>query len=67
MEKIVLSDVPNEIYPRLEDLFISLVNKSGFPEVKIERKVDFKKLYKEYLGKHPWEFIGINAHKRSPE
>ena len=47
MEKIVLSDVPNEIYPRLEDLFITLVNKSGFPEVKIERKVDFKKLYKE--------------------
>ena len=47
MEKIVLSDVPNEIYPRLEDLFIALVNKSGFPEVKIERKVDFEKLYKE--------------------
>ena len=47
MEQIVLSDVPNEIYPRLEDLFITLVNKSGFPEVKIERKVDFEKLYKE--------------------
>jgi len=47
MEKIVLSDVPNEIYPRLEDLFITLVNKSGFPEVKIERKVDFGRLYKE--------------------
>ena len=47
MEKIVLSDVPNEIYPRLEDLFITLVNKSGFPEVKIERKVDFEKLYRE--------------------
>ena len=47
MEKIVLSDVPNEIYPRLEDLFISLVNKSGFPEVKIEKKVDFEKLYRE--------------------
>ena len=47
MQKIVLSDVPNEIYPRLEDLFITLVNKSGFPEVKIERKVDFEKLYKE--------------------
>jgi preprotein translocase subunit SecB len=50
MERIVLSDVPNEIYPRLEDLFISLVNKSGFPEVKIERKVDFEKLYKERLN-----------------
>ena len=47
IEKIVLSDVPNEIYPRLEDLFLTLVNKSGFPEVKIERKVDFEKLYKE--------------------
>ena len=47
IKKIVLSDVPNEIYPRLEDLFISLVNKSGFPEVKIERKVDFEKLYRE--------------------
>jgi len=47
IKKIILSDVPNEIYPRLEDLFITLVNKSGFPEVKIERKVDFEKLYKE--------------------
>ena len=47
MKKIVLSDVPNEIYPRLEDLFLTLVNKSGFPEIKIEKKVDFEKLYKE--------------------
>ena len=47
MEKIILSDVPNEIYPRLEDLLLALINKSGFPEVKIERKVDFEKLYKE--------------------
>ena len=47
IKKIILSDIPNEIYPRLEDLFITLVNKSGFPEVKIERKVDFEKLYKE--------------------
>jgi preprotein translocase subunit SecB len=50
MEQIVLSDVPNEIYPRLEDLFISLINKSGFPEFRIERKVDFEKLYKEKLN-----------------
>ena len=47
IKKIVLSDVPNEIYPRLEDLFITLVNKSGFPEIKIEKKVDFEKLYEE--------------------
>ena len=47
IKKIVLSDVPNEIYPRLEDLFITLINKSGFPEIKIEKKVDFEKLYRE--------------------
>ena len=47
IKKIILSSVPNEIYPRLEDLFITLVNKSGFPEIKIEKKVDFEKLYKE--------------------
>ena len=47
MEKIILSDVPNEIYPRLEDLFLTLLNKSGFPEIKIKRTVDFEKLYKE--------------------
>ena len=47
IKKIVLIDIPSEIYPRLEDLFISLVNKSGFPDVKIERKVDFEKLYNE--------------------
>ena len=50
MEKIVLVNVPNEIYPNLEDLFIALVNKSGFPEVKIEKKVDFEKLYNDKLN-----------------
>ena len=49
IKKIILSGVPNEIYPRLEDLFITLVNKSGFPEVKIEKKVDFEKLFKDNL------------------
>ena len=47
IKKIILSDVPNEIYSTLEDLFITLINKSGFPEIKIEKKVDFEKLYKE--------------------
>ena len=47
MKKIVLCYVPSEIYPRLESLFITMINKCGFPEVKIQRKVDFEKLYKE--------------------
>ena len=47
MEKIILSKIPNEIYPELEELFISIITKSGFPNIKIERKVDFEKLYNE--------------------
>ena len=47
IEKIILSKIPNEVFPRLEDLFISLIKKSGFSNVNIERKVDFEKLYNE--------------------
>ena len=47
IEKIILSKIPNEVFPRLEDLFISLIKKSGFSNVNIERKIDFEKLYNE--------------------
>ncbi len=47
MEKIILSKIPNEIFPRVEDLFISSIKKSGFPNTQIEKKVDFEKLYNE--------------------
>ena len=47
MQKIILSEIPNEINSKLEDLFLSLVKKSGFSDVKIEGKVDFEKLYNE--------------------
>jgi len=50
MEKIILNKIPSEIYPELENLFISLITKSGFPNVKIERKVDFEKLYNERMN-----------------
>ena len=47
MQKIILSDIPNEVYPEIEALFVSLITKSGFPDIKIEKKVDFEKLYTE--------------------
>jgi len=47
IEKIILSEVPNEIYPRLENVFISLLKNSGFPEVKLGKKINFEKLYNE--------------------
>ena len=47
LEKIVLCDVPTKIYPDLERAFINLVHNSGHPGVKIEKKIDFEKLYNE--------------------
>ena len=47
LEKIILCDVPNKIYPEMEKAFLNLVHDSGHPEIKLENKVDFDKLYKE--------------------
>ena len=47
LEKIILCDVQNKIYPNLEKTFINLLDDSGFPGVKIEKKIDFDKLYNE--------------------
>ena len=46
IENIVLVKVPTEIYGELRNIFVSLFEKSGFKDVKINESVDFKKLYK---------------------
>ena len=45
LEKIIICDVQNIIYPKLEKAFINLLNNSGFPNVKMEKKIDFNDLY----------------------
>ena len=47
LEKIILCDIQNKIYPQLEKAFLNLLHNSGFPEVKFDKKVDFNKLYEE--------------------
>jgi len=47
LEKIILCDVQNKIYPNLEKTFLDLLHNSGFPEVKIDKKIDFTQLYKQ--------------------
>ena len=47
MEKIILCDVPNKIYPDLERIFLNLLTDSGFPGIKIKKKIDFTELYKQ--------------------
>ena len=50
LEKIVLCDVPTKILPKLEKAFLDLVHNSGHPEIKLEKKIDFEKLYNERLN-----------------
>ena len=47
MEKIILCDVPNKIYPDLERIFLNLLTNSGYPGIKLEKKIDFADLYKQ--------------------
>ena len=47
LEKIILCDVPTEIYPELETSFLNLMHNSGHPDIKLEKKIDFNKLFNE--------------------
>jgi preprotein translocase subunit SecB len=47
LEKIILCQVPTEIYPELEKSFLNLLHNSGYPSVKFEKKIDFEKLYNQ--------------------
>ena len=47
LEKIILCEVQNKIYPNLEKAFLNLVHNSGYGAVKLEKKINFNKLYNE--------------------
>ena len=47
LEKIILCDVPNKIYPDIEKAFLNLIHNSGHPGIKLEKKIDFDKLYND--------------------
>ena len=45
LERIILCDVQEKIYPDLENSFVNLLHNSGYPGIKFEKKIDFEKLY----------------------
>ena len=47
LEKIILVDIPTEIYPTLYEVFIYLFKQAGLKEIKIEKEVNFEKMYNE--------------------
>ena len=50
IKKIIICDLQNVIYPKIEKIFLNLLNDSGFPGIKIEKKIDFNKLYNERIN-----------------
>ena len=46
IERIILVEVPTKIYSELRRIFVFLFENSGFKEVKINKSIDFEKLYK---------------------
>ena len=47
LEKIILCDVQNKIYPNLEKTLLNLLHNSGYSGIKFEKKVDFENLYNQ--------------------
>ena len=47
LERIILVNVQQEIYPELEKAFINILHDSGYPGIKLEKRIDFEKLYNQ--------------------
>ena len=45
IEKIILINVPSEIYPEFRKIYVFVFESSGFKDIKISNSVDFQKLY----------------------
>ena len=47
LKKIFLSDVPTEMYPEIEQRFFEIVKSIGYPEIKLEKKINFQELFEK--------------------
>tara|TARA_Y100000590_G_C15549822_1_gene950443 strand:+ start:195 stop:620 length:426 start_codon:yes stop_codon:yes gene_type:complete len=47
LEKIILVKVPTDIYPDLYKTFIDLFERSGVKNIRIDKEVNFEKMYNE--------------------
>ena len=46
LEKIILIEVQNEIYPDMEKSFLDMVRNAGYDNFTIDKKINFETLYK---------------------
>ena len=47
LEKIILIQVPAEVYPTLYETFVFLFKQSGIKNIKIDKEVNFEKMFNE--------------------
>tara|TARA_Y100000590_G_scaffold14254_1_gene17112 strand:- start:4131 stop:4553 length:423 start_codon:yes stop_codon:yes gene_type:complete len=50
LQKILLVEIQNEIYPDLEKSLLNVIHNSGFGEFKISKKIDFLELYNKQFS-----------------
>ena len=49
LEKIILVEVPKEVYPTLYDAFIYFFKQAGIKNVSIDKEINFEKLYQDKI------------------
>jgi preprotein translocase subunit SecB len=49
LEKIILIEVPTEIYPALYEIFIYLFTQTGIKNLRIDKEINFEKFYNDKL------------------
>ena len=47
LQKIILVDVQNDIYPDLEKSLLDVLHNSGYQNIRFSKKVDFESLYQK--------------------
>ena len=47
IKKIFLSEVPTEMYPEIEKKFFEIVKSIGYPDIQLEKRIDFKDLFEK--------------------
>tara|TARA_Y100000741_G_C18149147_1_gene516454 strand:- start:145 stop:567 length:423 start_codon:yes stop_codon:yes gene_type:complete len=47
IKKFILCDLQIGIYPQIEKSFLQILKLSGFPDLQLNSKIDFEKLYNE--------------------
>ena len=50
LQRIFLRDVPNEIYPEIEKIFIDIIKLCSYPELKLEKKINFTELFEKNIN-----------------